>query len=51
MHQRPETTFVFNPTNTTNMAITKMGFGFVRATTASTRQPEICCGGSGIFSK
>jgi hypothetical protein len=49
MCQRLETTFVFNPANTTNMAIAKIGVGFVRAIIASVRQPEICCGGSGIL--
>jgi hypothetical protein len=51
MCQRPEATFVFNPANTTNLAIAKMGPGFVRPTPTSTRQLKICCGGSGIFSK
>jgi hypothetical protein len=49
MCQRPETTFVFNPANTTNMTIGKMGVGFVRAIATGARQPEICCGGSGIL--
>jgi hypothetical protein len=49
MCQRPETTFVFNSANTTNMAIAKMGVGFVRATTTSARQPKIRCGGGGIL--
>jgi hypothetical protein len=49
MHQRPETTFDFNSTNTTNLATAKMRFGFVRTTTTSTRQPEICCGDIGIL--
>jgi hypothetical protein len=45
----PETTFVFNPANTTNLATTKVGSGFVRTTSTSTRQLEICCGGSGVL--
>jgi transposase InsO family protein len=51
LHKRPETTFVVNPTDTTNLAIAKMGPGFVRSTSTSTRQFEICCGGCRIFSK
>jgi hypothetical protein len=37
MCKRPETTFVINPTNTTNLTIAKMGPGFVRSTPTSTR--------------
>jgi transposase InsO family protein len=51
MRQRPETTFVFNPANAVNLAIAKMGPGFVRSTPTSTRQLEVCCSGSRIFSK
>jgi hypothetical protein len=47
--KRPETTFIVNPTNTTNLAIAKMGPGFVRSTSTSTRQFKICCGGCRIF--
>jgi hypothetical protein len=47
--QRPETTFVFNPANTSYLATAKVGYGFVRTTPTSTRQPEICCGGSGVL--
>jgi hypothetical protein len=32
MCKRPETTFVANPVNTANLAIAKMGPGFVRST-------------------
>jgi hypothetical protein len=32
MFQRLEATFVFDSTNTTNLAIAKMGFGSVRTT-------------------
>jgi hypothetical protein len=49
MCQRPEATFVFNPANTTNLAISKVGPGFVRSTPTSTRQLEVCCSGSRIF--
>jgi hypothetical protein len=49
MRKRPETTFVVNPTDTTNLAIAKMGPGFVRSTSTSTRQFKICCGGYRIF--
>jgi hypothetical protein len=49
MHQRSEATFVFDSTNTTNLATAKMGFGFVRTATTSARQPKICCGGDGIL--
>jgi hypothetical protein len=51
MRKRPEATFVVNPTNTANLAIAKMGHGFVRSTSTSTRQFKICCGGCRIFSK
>jgi hypothetical protein len=51
MRQRPEATFVSNPVNTTNLAIAKVGPGLVRSTPTSIRQLEICCGGSGVFSK
>jgi hypothetical protein len=51
MCQRSEATFVFDSTNTTNLAIAKMGFGSVRTTPISTGQFEICCGGSGIEAK
>jgi hypothetical protein len=51
MCKRPETTFVANPVNTANLAIAKMGPGFVRSTSTSTRQFKICCGGCKIFSK
>jgi hypothetical protein len=47
--KRPETTFVTNPVNTTNLAIAKMGPGFVRSTSTSTRQFKICCGGCRMF--
>jgi hypothetical protein len=49
MCKRPETTFVANPVNTANLAIAKMGPGFVRSTSTSTRQFKICCGGCRIF--
>jgi hypothetical protein len=49
MRQRPEATFVFDSTNTTNLATTKMGFGSVRTTPSGTRELEICCGGGVIF--
>jgi hypothetical protein len=51
MRQRSEATFVFDSTNTTNLAIAKMGFGSVRTTPTGTGQLKICCGDSGIFSK
>jgi hypothetical protein len=51
MCERPETTFVANPINTTNLAIAKMGPGFIRSTSTSTRQFKICCSGCGVFSK
>jgi hypothetical protein len=41
MCQRSEETFVFNPANTANLAIAKMGPGFVRFTSTSTRQLEV----------
>jgi hypothetical protein len=44
-----EATFVFDSTNTTNLAIAKVGFGSVRTTPIGTGQLKICCGGSGIF--
>jgi hypothetical protein len=37
MCKRPETTFVANSVNTTNLAIAKMGLGFVGSTPTSTR--------------
>jgi hypothetical protein len=37
MCKRPETTFVVNSVNTTNLAITKMGPGFVGSTPTNTR--------------
>jgi hypothetical protein len=40
---------VFNPANTANLVIAKMGPGFVRSTPTSTRQLEVCCSGSRIF--
>jgi hypothetical protein len=49
MCKRPETTFVANPVNAANLAIAKMGPGFVRSTSTSTRQFKICCGGCRIF--
>jgi hypothetical protein len=49
MCKRPETTFVANPVNTANLAIAKMGPGFVRSTPTSTRQLEVCCSGSRVF--
>jgi hypothetical protein len=49
MCKRPETTFIVNPANTTNLAIAKMGPGFVRSTSTSTRQFKIYCGGCRIF--
>jgi hypothetical protein len=49
MRQRPETTFVSNPANTTNLATAKVGSGFVRSTSTSTRKLKICCRSSGIF--
>jgi hypothetical protein len=49
MHQRPEATFVFDLTNTTNLAIVKMGIGSIRTAPTGTRQLEIYCGGGGIF--
>jgi hypothetical protein len=49
MCKRPETTFVTNPINTANLAIAKMGPGFVRSTSTSTRKFKICCGGCRIF--
>jgi hypothetical protein len=47
--QRLETTFVFNPANTANLATAKVGSGFDRSTSTSTRKFEICRRGSGIF--
>jgi hypothetical protein len=44
-----EATFVFDSTNTTNLATANMGFGSVRTTPTGTGQLEICCGDSGIF--
>jgi hypothetical protein len=49
MCKRPETTFVANSVNTANLAVAKMGPGFVRSTLASTRQLEVCCSGNRIF--
>src|SRR6187455_420828 len=49
MCKRPETTFIANPINTTNLAIAKMGPGFVRSTSTSTRKFKICCGSCRIF--
>jgi hypothetical protein len=49
MHQRPEATFISNPANTANLAIAKMGFGFVRSTSTIARKLEICYGGSGVL--
>jgi hypothetical protein len=49
MLQRSEATFVFDSANTTNLATSKMGFGFVRTATTSTRKPKIYCGGGGIL--
>jgi hypothetical protein len=51
MCQRLETTFVSNPANTANLDTAKVGPGFVRPTSTSTRQLEICCGGSGVLFK
>jgi hypothetical protein len=51
MCKRPETTFVLNSANTTNLATAKVGFGFVRSTSTSTRKFEIRRRGSGYFSK
>jgi hypothetical protein len=49
MCKRPETTFVANPVNTTNLGIAKMGPELVRSTSTSIRQFKICCGGCRIF--
>jgi transposase InsO family protein len=49
--QRPETTFVFNTTDLTYLAIAKMVPRFVRTTTSSTRKFKICCGSGGMFLK
>jgi hypothetical protein len=49
MHKRPEATFVFDSTNTTNLATAKMRIGSIRTTPTGIRQLEICCGGGGIF--
>jgi hypothetical protein len=49
MCQRPETNFVFNPVNTTHLAIAKVGPRFARSTSTSTSQLEICCGSSGVL--
>jgi hypothetical protein len=43
MCKRPETTFVANSVNTTNLTIAKMGPGFVGSTPTGTRQLEVCC--------
>jgi hypothetical protein len=49
MCKRPETTFVSNPVNIANLATSKVGFGFVRSTSTSTRKFEICHCSTGIF--
>jgi hypothetical protein len=49
MCKRPETTFVVNSVNTTNLAIAEMEPGFVGSTPTSTRQLEVCCSSSRIF--
>jgi hypothetical protein len=51
MCKRLEITFVVNSVNTTNLAIAKMGPGFVGSTPTSTRKLEVCCSGNRIFSK
>jgi hypothetical protein len=49
MCKRPETTFISHSANTAHLAIAKMGPGFVRPTSTSARQFEICYGGCRIF--
>jgi hypothetical protein len=51
MHQRPETTFVFNPANTSNLATAKVGPGFVRSTSTSTRNLKYVIVAVEYFSK
>jgi hypothetical protein len=51
MCKRLETTFVANSVNTTNLAIAKMGPGFVASTPTSTRQLEVCYRAVEYFSK
>jgi hypothetical protein len=49
MCKRPETTFISHSANTAHLAIAKMGPGFVRPTSTSARQFEICCGSCRIL--
>jgi hypothetical protein len=49
MRKRSEATFVIDSTDTTNLAIAKMGSGFTRSTSTSAGQLEICRGGGRIF--
>jgi hypothetical protein len=49
MCKRSEATFVSHVADTTYLAITKMGLGFVRSTSTGTRKFEVCCGGNRIF--
>jgi transposase InsO family protein len=51
MCKGPEATFVAHSANTTNLAIAKTGVRFVRSASTVTRQLEVCCSSSGIFSK
>ena len=51
MCKKSEATLVVNSANTANLAIAKMGRRFVGSTPTSTRQFEVCCSGSEIFSK
>jgi hypothetical protein len=47
--KRSKETFVFDPTDTTRMALAKIENGHNRPNASSTRKIEICSGGSGIF--
>jgi hypothetical protein len=49
MCKRTETTFVLNLVNTTNLATAKVGSGFVRTISTSSRKFEICRRSSGLF--
>jgi hypothetical protein len=49
--KRSKATFVFDPIEKTLMALAKMGDGHNRPNASSTRELEVCSGGSGILLK
>jgi hypothetical protein len=49
MCKRLKATFIFDPTDTTYMALAKMGNGHHRPNASITRKLEVCSGGSAIL--